>query len=181
MNILAFGASTSKSSINQRFAAFAAHKLDSKKVEVLDLSKYQLPIYSVDEESENGVPQDAISFYNTIQAADVLVISMAEHNGSYTAAFKNLFDWATRHELQVFANKPMILLATAPGGRGGLGVLETATDRFPRHGGNVLGTFSLLFFGKNFVENEITDLDLAGQFTTFTKRMKAALAAPQRA
>ena len=172
MNILALGASTSRSSINQKFASFVAHQLASHDIEVLELRKYILPIFSVDEERENGIPQDAISFYDAIQAADILVISMAEHNGSYTAAFKNLFDWATRHELKVFANKPMILLATAPGGRGGLGVLETAAERFPRHGANVLGTFSLPFFDKNFNKNGITETE----FTSFIHRMKDALA-----
>jgi NAD(P)H-dependent FMN reductase len=62
------------------------------------------------------------------------VVSLAEYNGSYTAGFKNLFDWASRVELKFFQNKPVVVTSTAPGPRGGLTVLQTAADRFPRHG-----------------------------------------------
>jgi len=42
------------------------------------------------------------------------------------------------------------LMSTSPGGRGGAGVLEAASKRFPFHGGNVVDTFSLPFFNDNF-------------------------------
>ena len=41
-------------------------------------------------------------------------------------------------------------MATATGARGGLGVLEAATKRFPLHGGNIVETFTLPFFNDNF-------------------------------
>ena len=41
-------------------------------------------------------------------------------------------------------------MATAPGARGGLGVLEAAEKRFPLHGGNIIDTFTLPFFNDNF-------------------------------
>ena len=57
-------------------------------------------------------------------------------------------------------------MATAPGGRGGLGVLEAAEKRFPLHGGNIVGTFTLPFFNDNFnkeiqkISNEEKDNEL---------------------
>ena len=35
-------------------------------------------------------------------------------------------------------------MSTSPGGRGGAGVLEAASKRFPFHGGNVVETFLFL-------------------------------------
>ena len=49
MKILAFGASTSKSSINQQFALFAAHQFDGE-VNMIDLNDYEMPVFSVDKE-----------------------------------------------------------------------------------------------------------------------------------
>ncbi len=79
-----------------------------------------------------------------------MIISFAEYNGSYTAGFKNLFDWASVHTLKMFAEKKLILLSTAPGERGGQTVLNTAIDRFPRHGGEIIGSMILPSYKKNF-------------------------------
>ena len=52
--------------------------------------------------------------------------SFAEHNGSYTAAYKNLFDWASRIDQKVFQNKPTVYLSTSPGPSGASSVLASA-------------------------------------------------------
>lgn len=46
--------------------------------------------------------------------------------------------------------KEVDLTATAPGPRGGMGALQAAEERFPRHGGILLGSFSLPHFNENF-------------------------------
>lgn len=149
MKIVAFGASNSKTSINQQFAAYAASFFDSINLNMINLNHFQAPLYSVDEESENGIPENIHDFVEQIKEADLLIISLAEHNGSYSAAFKNIFDWATRVDI-TFINKKMLLLSTAPGPRGGKSVLEAAQTRFPIHGAEIIGTFSLPVFGDNF-------------------------------
>jgi len=91
------------------------------------------------------------NFAEKIDAADILLISLSEHNGTYSTAFKNVFDWTSRiKDRAVWNEKPMLLMATAPGGRGGLGVLEAAEKRFPLHGGNIIDTFTLPFFNDSF-------------------------------
>ena len=132
--ILALGASTSSKSINRQLAVHAASQVPGAEVTDLDLRSYNLPIYSGDEEEQNGTPADAQAFLDAIRAHDGIVISMAEHNGSYTAAFKNLYDWTSRIELKLWSDKPMLLLASSPGGRGGLTVLAAAKATFPRRG-----------------------------------------------
>jgi NAD(P)H-dependent FMN reductase len=90
-NCLAFGASYSRNSINAQFAAFVAHSIPNSLSKVVDLTGFDIPLFTPQQEEEKGIPKAVKVFDQLIQEADILVISMAEHNGSYTAAFKNLF------------------------------------------------------------------------------------------
>ncbi len=148
--IIAFAGSSSKNSINKQLVTYVASQFENVSCEILDLDDYEMPIYSADREIESGVPKLAIDFYEKLGSADLILISMAEHNGAYTAAFKNIFDWTSRHNNKLFQQKTMFLMATSPGPRGGLGVLEIAKDRFPRHDANLVATFSLPSFRDNF-------------------------------
>ena len=163
--IVAFGASSSKKSINQQLAVWAVSQMNGVEAEVLDLNDFEMPIYSIDRENENGIPQLAIDFREVIEGADGVLISFAEHNGNYSAAFKNIYDWFSRIERPIWANKPVFLMATSPGGRGGKGVLGIAQNSFPHHGATVTGAFSLPSFGTNFhTENGILDEALEQEF-----------------
>jgi chromate reductase len=162
--IIAFGASSSKTSINKQLATYAANQFQNASVEVLDLNEFEMPIYSVDKEKDNGIPQLAQDFYAKLGTADAIVISFAEHNGAYSAAFKNIFDWTSRINAKTFQEKPMLLLSTSPGPRGGSSVLEIAKNRFPFQGAVVKGSFSLPNFNDNFdAEKGITNEDLKNQ------------------
>lgn len=148
--IIAFGASSSKQSINKQLATFAANQFQNVSVEILDLNDYEMPIFSVDKEKENGIHPLAQEFYSKLGSADLIIISFAEHNGNYSSAFKNILDWTSRINAKTFQEKPMLLLATSPGARGGSSVLEIASKRFPFQGGIVKGSFSLPSFNENF-------------------------------
>lgn len=162
--IIAFGASSSTNSINKQLAVYAANLFSNSTVEILDLNNYEIPIYSVDREKENGIATLAQEFYSKIGSADLIVISMAEHNGAYSSAFKNLLDWTSRINAKTFQQKPMLLLATSPGPRGGSTVLEIAKNRFPFQGADLKGSFSLPNFNDNFdLEKGITNPELKSQ------------------
>lgn len=162
--IIAFGASSSKTSINKQLATFAANQFQNASVEILDLNDYEMSTYSVDKEKENGIPQLAQDFYTKLGTADLIVISFAEHNGAYSAAFKNIFDWTSRINAKTFQEKPVLLLSTSPGPRGGSSVLEIAKNRFPFQGAVVKGSFSLPSFNDNFdAEKGITNEYLKNQ------------------
>lgn len=150
MNIIAFAASSSRKSINKQLVRYASTLLNKAKVEVLDLNDYELPLFSQDKEEELGHPQLAKDFLAKIANSDGIIISFAEHNGSYTAAYKNIFDWCSRIEPKVFSNKPMVLLATSPGARGGATVLATAVQSVPRFKGIVKASLSIPSFYDNF-------------------------------
>ena len=148
--IVAFGASNSRHSINKQFANYTATQVEGARVNLIDLNDYEMPIYSIDRQNETGIPEEAHAFLNAIRDADGIVISFAEHNGAYTVAFKNIFDWASRAEKNVWMNKPMFLLATAPGKGGGKMVLEIAAKKFSYMSSNKVMRFSLPEFSENF-------------------------------
>jgi len=148
--ILVFAGSSSKSSINKQLAVYAAQQFQNAELDILDLNDYEMPLFSVDKEKENGIHNLAHDFYNKIESADLIVLSLAEHNGAYSSAFKNILDWTSRINNKTFQQKPMLLLATSPGARGGATVLDIASKRFPFQGAEVKGTFSLPTFFENF-------------------------------
>ena len=150
MKIIAFGGSPSKNSINKKLATYAASLFTNAEVEILDLNNFQMPLFTVDLEAEIGQHELAKAFLAKIESADFLVVSLAENNGNYSAAFKNIFDWCSRITPKVFQEKPMLLLATSPGARGGASVLEIAKTAFPRYGADIKATFSLPNFNANF-------------------------------
>jgi chromate reductase len=149
VRIIAFAASSSRKSINKMLVTYAAGLIDQAEVEVLDLNDYELPLFSEDKEQELGRPELATAFLAKIASADALLISFAEHNGTYSAAYKNLFDWCSRVK-KVFQGKPMVLLSTSPGGRGGASVLEQAVKSAPYFEGEVKGSLAVASFYEHF-------------------------------
>jgi len=150
MKLLAFAASNSRQSINKQLVTYAASLLADAEVEILDINDYELPLFSVDREQELGQPELAKLFLSKIAEADALLISFAEHNSSFTAAWKNLYDWCSRIETKVYQGKPAVMLSTSPGGRGGASVLETAVKLAPFYGAEIKGSLSIPSFNGNF-------------------------------
>ena len=150
MKILAFAATNSSQSINKQLASYAAGLLKEAEgtveVEVLDINDYEMPLFSTDRETELGRPAEAVAFFNKIAEADAVIVSFAEHNGSYTAAYKNLFDWTSRIDQKVFQNKPVVYLATSPGPGGAKSVLTAAVTSAPFFGAIVKGSLSVPSF-----------------------------------
>lgn len=163
--ILAFGASNSSTSINRQLADYASKQFKNVSIDLLDLNDYEMPIYSIDREKKDGFPQLAHDFYKKIGDADFILISFAENNGNFSTAFKNILDWTSRINSKTFQEKPMLLLATSPGARGGSSVLDIAVKRMPFQGGIVKGSFSLPSFNDNFdkEKGEIANEELRDQ------------------
>jgi chromate reductase, NAD(P)H dehydrogenase (quinone) len=162
--IIAFGGSSSINSINKQLAIYAANLFRNVEIEALDLNDYDMPVFSVDREKENGIHPLAQDFYAKIGNSDFIVLSLAEHNGAYSSAFKNVLDWSSRINSKTFQQKPMLLLSTSPGARGGSTVLEIASKRFPFQGAELKGNFSLPNFNENFdIETGITNPELKKQ------------------
>jgi chromate reductase, NAD(P)H dehydrogenase (quinone) len=173
MKIIAFAGSNSQQSINKKLVTYATSLFENAEVEILDLNDFQMPLFSVDAEKEIGLHPLAKAFLDKIASADILVVSLAEHNGNYSVAFKNLIDWCSRINGKLFQEKPMLLMATSPGGRGGASVLEIAKANLPRFATVIKGTFSLPNFFDNFdsekvlISNEELDHQLREIISSF--------------
>jgi chromate reductase len=153
MKLLAFAASSSSKSINKQLVSYAASQVkhaNGVEVEILDINDYEMPLFSSDKEAELGQPQQAKDFFAKLGQADAIIISYAEHNGYYTAAYKNLFDWTSRIDKKLYQNKPMVLLATSPGPGGAKTVLAAATGSAPHFAGDVKASVSIPSFFDNF-------------------------------
>lgn len=186
MKILAFAASSSSKSINKQLVSHAADVLKADiitdaDIDIIDINDYEMPIYSSDREETGGIPDLAHQFLTKIGDADALLISYAEHNGNYSAAYKNLFDWASRVGGKVFQDKPMVILATSPGPGGASNVLNIAKTSAPHFGADVKADLSVASFYDVFdvEKGELKDAGIQAQLhvalTTLTPH--AALAA----
>ena len=162
MKLLTFAATNSSKSINKQLVSYASSLVAGADVELIDLNDYELPIYSDVQEDKLGQPDKAKAFFNKIGEADAIIISFAEHNGSYTAAYKNLFDWASRIDQKVFQNKPMVMLSTSPGPGGAKNVLAAATGSAPYFAGDLKGSLSIPSFFNSFdvEQGKISDSEL---------------------
>ncbi|MEW8507821.1 MAG: NAD(P)H-dependent oxidoreductase [Candidatus Thiodiazotropha sp.] len=174
LRLLAFAASSSKKSINKRLAAYASSLVENAETEILDLNDYEMPLFSVDREEELGQPRQAKDFLAKIEACDALIISFAEHNGSYTAAYKNLFDWCSRISKKVYDKKPLVLLSASPGARGGANVLSLASASAPFFGASVLASVSIPNFFQNFdmEKGVLTNQDLNAKLVEAVNSLK---------
>ena len=175
-NILVIAGTTHRDSINLALAKHAASELEGVEVKALDLNDFEMPIFSEDREEASGIPQQAQDFLAAIRSSDAIVLSLAEHNGAYSAAFKNVLDWTSRIEVKLWSDKPMLLMATSPGGRGGANVLAIAEGYLPHLGARITTTFSLPSFYDNFAAEEgIKDPELRSRFSEKLQVFQAAL------
>lgn len=126
-HLLAFSGSLRKQSFNQSLVKVAAQGAEKAgaKVTVIHLNDYLAPIFSEDYEAEHGAPDSVIALKKLMFASDGFLIASPEYNSGYSAALKNVIDWASRKAddetaLQAFKGKTATLMAASPGGLGGI-------------------------------------------------------------
>ena len=153
--ILAFSGSYSQDSINHKLAEYAGGLMNNVDMSIINLSDYESPFYSKEVESENGIPSSIKALRLLFNNADGFILSTPEYNGSIPAGLKNTLDWVSRMEGKIFQDKPVLLMATSPGARGGLSVLNHLSAVMPFWGAKLVGPFSLPKFGENFIDGEM--------------------------
>ncbi|SJL82359.1 NADPH-dependent FMN reductase [Vibrio palustris] len=173
MKVIAYGASTSSTSINKALATYAANQIDGAEVKVLDINDFPVPMFSEDKEKEIGQSESAQAFLDEIASADALVISFAEHNGHYPAAYKNLFDWAARINNKVFQEIPAVYLSTSPGPGGAQSSLSAAVTSAPFFAGNVIESLSVPSFYDHFdlATGQMTNPEFAEKITQAVNKL----------
>jgi Predicted flavoprotein len=152
MKILAFAGSNSSKSINRELIKICCKHLKTH-FHILELQRYQIPMFSEDEERKNGFPTDLWSLYNTLKSSDAYLISIPEHNGNFPAFFKNILDWLSRIDRRFFSAKPIFILNASPGNTGDR-VLQIAQSTFEYFKGRVIQSLSVKGFGINQYSDE---------------------------
>jgi chromate reductase, NAD(P)H dehydrogenase (quinone) len=152
-NVLLFAASNNPESINGKLINFTAGLFKKHKTNVLWLQDYPLPVYSPVTEAEQGIPKNVMLFKDQILRHDAFVISVAEHNRSVTAAFKNTLDWLSRtgkDYCSLLSGKTILLISTSPSPGGARSALANAETILRAFGATLFtGTISLA----NYFEN----------------------------
>ncbi|HEV8505041.1 MAG TPA: NAD(P)H-dependent oxidoreductase [Chitinophagaceae bacterium] len=152
-NILLFAASNNPESINGNLINYTAGLFKKLKTNILRLHDYPLPVYSPETEAEQGIPKNVMLFKDQILRHDAFVISVAEHNRSVTAAFKNTLDWLSRTGKDynnLLSGKPILLISTSPSPGGARTALANAETILRAFGATLFtGTISLVSYFEN--------------------------------
>lgn len=132
---------------------------------IVDINDYEMPIFSIERHAE-GTPQPAQELFDRIGAADAVLISFAEHNGTYTAAWKNIHDWMSRIDMAIYQGRKVAMFAASPGGRAGANVLGNALSTGPFFGADLVGSMGVGRFAEAFdsEKGELVDPDLRAEF-----------------
>jgi len=174
--ILAFAGSNSSTSINFELVKYTVSMAESNEVQLLNMANFPFPMYSADYEKENGYSNSLVELKNDIAKAAGIIISVNEHNGNPSAYLKNLIDWLSRLERKFLDEKPVLLLSTSGGKKGGASSLQIVENLLPRFGAKISATFSLPSFYDNFENSDgIVDEELADKHRAALKKFLAEL------
>lgn len=161
-HLMAFAGSNSSTSINYQLVKYTAGCIKEHNIQLFNMANFPLPMYSEDYEKANGFANSLGELRDDLAKADGLILSVNEHNSNPSAYFKNLLDWLSRLERNFLANTSVLLMATSPGKRGGIGALEKVGEILPRFGAASVVTFSLPSFYDNFdAKKGILDQELS--------------------
>jgi chromate reductase, NAD(P)H dehydrogenase (quinone) len=99
----------------------------------------ELPLY--DEDLETDVPDSIHRLRESWSAADAILFSTPEYNGSIPGGLKNAIDWASRPKLEgVLRNKPVAVVGASTGQFGALWAQQDLKRILGVAGARVVGT-----------------------------------------
>jgi chromate reductase len=121
MKVLVFAGALRTDSCNKKFAREALRLVRDAGIdgEFVDLKDYPMPVYDGDIEAASGLPAATVALGQKIRAADAIILSTPEYNGSIPGTLKNVIDWLSREKEVSLADKHLLLLAASPGALGG--------------------------------------------------------------
>ncbi|MDY8134337.1 NAD(P)H-dependent oxidoreductase [Aquimarina sp. 2201CG5-10] len=149
--------SSSKKSINKELLKYTLTQIPKIETTILDLGE-DIPIYNIDIEETQGIPDYITSLYQELQNYDGFILALPEHNGSMTALLKNTLDWLSRIDRNIFNNKNVFLLSTSPGPSGGQYAVRQVSQVIPFLGAKVAASYSLPGFYNEF-DNGISSIE----------------------
>ena len=132
--IIALAGSLRAQSFNKQLVEIAAEGAREQGVEVrvVDLADFPMPLFSEDLEAE-GVPAAVNDLKHLFAQSQGILLASPEYNGSISGVLKNALDWLSRPSKDAdigpaFAGKVAGIMATSPGGLGGIRGLAHTRD-----------------------------------------------------
>ncbi len=161
-------ASNSNKSINKQIVDYVIKNIDST-ISYIDLLKQDVPIYSSQLE-EIGIPEYIKDIFEEIQNTDEdILIATPEYNGNTTPFYLNIFDWMSRIDKSVFANKNVKVLTVTPGKMAGQSVRTLMEGSLPYFGAKNITTYGVGNFYTVFKDGNITDENVKKELDNFIK------------
>ncbi len=151
--VLFFSGSNSPKSINQSLITAVSELFKQSENTIISLRDFPMPIYSIETEQKEGIPENTLKLKARIDATDALVISVPEHNGSIPAVFKNSMDWLSRADknYKILKNKNIVLFSTSAVGGGANSIIHAETI-LKRLGASVTGKVVISKFNDQLYE-----------------------------
>jgi chromate reductase len=170
-NIIAFSGSNSSISINSQVLNSIAKTEDG--IEVIQLTDYEIPMYSMDLELSTGIPTDIIALQDRMMAADAIIMTTPEHNSLMPAFFKNILDWLSRTGVKYLENKPVIVMSVSPGNGGAKNAGDFVQRIIGYAGADVVGRLVVPRFGETFDadKQEIVDPALLEELNGYLAKL----------
>jgi chromate reductase len=141
-----------------------------------------LPLY--DEDLEDDVPESVRRLREDWAAADAILFSTPEYNGSVPGGLKNAVDWASRPKLEgVLRNKSVAVVGASTGQFGALWAQQDLKRVLGIAGARVVGTEIPVARAHERIDNEgqLLDGEVFEQLRLHLTTLAAeAVAAPQR-
>lgn len=162
--LIAFSGSLRKDSFNTRvLRALPALAPDDVHIAFFDTT--ELPMYNGDLDGET-VPPIVAALRAAVAEADGVIFATPEYNHSYSAATKNIVDWASRPMMAgAILGKKSMVISTTPGPGGGVHAISATSELLTLLGGTVVGTASAAKIHEKFSPNSdvIVDDEFARQ------------------
>lgn len=117
--------------------------------EIIQLTKYNLPLYTSKEQEEKGIPSSIPQLKQTISESLGLIVVAPEYNGLIPPVLNNAIAWisVSGKDWRESFNGKTVALATHSGG-GGQYVLMAMRQQFSYIGANVIGRQILTNYNK---------------------------------
>jgi|SRR5699024_1451655 len=154
--ILAVVGTNNKNSVNKKLVKYVSGLLEDVEIKLQDWTHFDAPIYSIDWEKERGIPVDVQILQNTLAEYEGVIIAVTEHNLTISTFLKNIIDWLSRADNQFLKNKKILLMSTSDDEKGSINALKYMREITPVFGAEVVESFSLPLFSKNFDEEKNT-------------------------
>ncbi|PLW76227.1 NADPH-dependent FMN reductase [Cohaesibacter celericrescens] len=123
--LLCLAGSTRTDSYNYALAGTMAKQLSLTGINatLISLEDYPLPLFNADDETEKGLPDNAVRLSKLLAQHDGVFIASPEYNASLTPLLKNTLDWISRvpSDGRDPFNTPVFAIGSAsPGKLGGM-------------------------------------------------------------